>query len=423
MSKKPKENVEENVDSHATSLRKKSASASRPAKKKTKYKKGPFPYTVKNTQSGALYVRKSVTVKKWKVDKSSGEKTLIKAQDQIWRVVEPPTAEQAKTVLQDVVDYINTARSGKAARVTNFAEVASRFCELEAVPARYDDDGRKVAGRRSLKTFKHIVELLTEAFGHLDVHTITYGDLEDYKALRLRTPIKFKNSPPRQRSIRSVNYELTVLKQIFNFAYRRRWLDRNPFNDGRPVIDKAAERRRNKIWTRAEEAKALALCTGKKYAHMKPVILCLVDGGFRRGELLHSKWSEVSFETGTLQARSYKGKSLHKRTVHMTRRMMAALIEWKILQKEIKTISDKSLVIGYANLQSAWETIREKINREDLRLHDLRHVFGTRLNQSQKVSLREIQLLLGHSDIRTTQLYLNPSEENLKESIKVLEED
>ncbi|HEY0051612.1 MAG TPA: site-specific integrase, partial [Pyrinomonadaceae bacterium] len=310
-----------------------------------------------------------------------------------------------------------------AKRVTNFAEVARRFSEMEVVPARYDDEGRKIAGRRSLDAFSRHIEVLTEYFGNLDLQSITYGDLEDFKALRLKTPVKFKSGRQRPRSIRSVNYELTVLKQIFNFAYRRRWLDRSPFDDGRGLINKAAETRRNKTWTRAEERQALALCTCKKYAHMKPAIICAVDGGFRRGELLHSLWSETSFENGTMIARSYKGKTLHKRTVYMTKRMMAALIEWKILQKKIKTIKDTSLVIGYDNLQSAWETLREKINRPDLHFHDLRHVFGTRLNQSQKISLREIQLLLGHSDIRTTQLYLNPSEENLKESIKVLEED
>lgn len=151
------------------------------------------------------------------------------------------------------------------------------------------------------------------------------------------------------------------------------------------------------------------------------VIICAVDGGFRRGELLNAKWRDVDFEEGTIAARNYKGKSLSTRAVFMTARMKFALIEWKTLQKQIRKIKDKSRVIGYDAVTNGWETIREKINRPDLRLHDLRHVFGTRLNE-KRVPLRDIQLLLGHSDIKTTQIYINPQAEDLRESARQIEE-
>ncbi|HEY0050790.1 MAG TPA: hypothetical protein VGB68_15970 [Pyrinomonadaceae bacterium] len=57
-------------------------------KKKTKYRKGKFPYTVLNTENGKLYVRKSVTLK--------GK------QHQIWRVCEPPISERAAEILEEI---------------------------------------------------------------------------------------------------------------------------------------------------------------------------------------------------------------------------------------------------------------------------------------------------------------------------------
>lgn len=108
-----------------------------------------------------------------------------------------------------------------------------------------------------------------------------------------------KNDTTNARSIRIVNYELTVLKQVFNYAVQNRWLDRNPFKDGKNMIDVAHENRRSKTWTREEEVRALALCTDSA-AHLKVVIVCIVDGGFRKGELLTAKWADVNFNVGMM---------------------------------------------------------------------------------------------------------------------------
>lgn len=220
--------------------------------------------TVENTVNGKLYVRKAVTVKEWITDKDSGEQKLVKKQIQIWRVIEPPTEQRYKEVLDFITEEIEFARMGQARPPRSFSEIARKYSDAELIEAVYSGDGRKIAGRRSLSGIDSQLKTIIDHFGHLEIDSITYGDLEDFKIARLKTPIVYKTKT-RPRSIRSVNLELSLLRAIFNFAVRRRWLYRSPFEDGRGLIDKSAENKRNKTWTREEESRTLALCKGKNW--------------------------------------------------------------------------------------------------------------------------------------------------------------
>ena len=78
--------------------------------------------------------------------------------------------------------------------------------------------------------------------------------------------------------------------------------------------------------------------------------------------------------------------------------------------------------------QNAWESVlaaaeitdRSKGFDGDLHWHDLRYECGSRLAK-RGVPLYEIQYLLGHASIVTTQRYLNVTLESLSRSVKVLE--
>lgn len=405
-------NVEKNVES-AKGIK----AANKAPSKKSKYKKGKFPNTLQDRKTKALYVRRSVTVNRFITDPQTGKEKFIK-QRQIWRVVEPQTQERVDQILQEIEAEISLAKSGKPKPLTNFAEIAEKFELTELTEAVFQNE-RKISGKIQLRMPKTFLKTITDHFGSFDISEITFGDLQEFKTKRLNTPIKYKSGKTKQRSVRTVNYELSVLKQVLNFAVRNRWLDRNPFADGKNLIDASQVNKRNKTWTKAEEQVALELCTGI-YKHMKAVIICVVDGGFRKNELLSAKWSEVDFENDFMLAKNYKGNSLSVRPVFFTKRMREALLEWKPIQQKRKK-TDKTLVIGYADVKKAWNYIREKIERSDLNLHDLRHVFATRLS-SRNVDLAAISKLLGHQNLKTTQIYINPETAGLRDAIKTLED-
>src|SRR5688572_14946909 len=88
-----------------------------------------------------------------------------------------------------------------------------------------------------------------------------------------------------------------------------------------------------------------------------------------------------------------------------------------------------------ANFKTAWESLllianghdtrrarpgarvdRAKLRQIDLHWHDLRHEGACRL-LGDGVDIRIIQLVLGHSDIKTTQRYLNITDEELRKTL------
>jgi integrase/recombinase XerD len=77
------------------------------------------------------------------------------------------------------------------------------------------------------------------------------------------------------------------------------------------------------------------------------------------------------------------------------------------------------------NFRKAWETLLkiagitdpEKGVNGDLHWHDLRHECGSRY-ADRGLDGRHIQMLLGHSDLKTTERYLNSDTRRLAEAMK-----
>ena len=71
----------------------------------------------------------------------------------------------------------------------------------------------------------------------------------------------------------------------------------------------------------------------------------------------------------------------------------------------------------YGCIFHAWDIARTQAGFPNLRIHDLRHSFASAL-VNQGVSLYEVQYLLGHNSIRSTQRYSHLNNQRLLKSVE-----
>jgi integrase len=306
-----------------------------------------------------------------------------------------------------------------------FAHLADYFQKTYVIEPQYVD-GRKVAGLRSKYEFELRLKILKNHFGKYRVKEIRHGDLERFKSIRLNTPVVFGkntrgtdkpgNPSTRQRSIGTVHKELSLLRRVFNVAVANGWILKNPFTKGDSLINPGDENQRERILTREEEEKLLAICTGAK-AHLRPIIITALDTGMRRGEMFKLKWSDIDLENGLINIQAFNTKTLRQRQVAITSRLAQELQTlWGS-----STLNPDALVFGVANVKKAFSKARIVAGLPDLRFHDLRHTHATRL-VSKHLPLSEVGRVLGHTQANTTYRYVNANVETAKRAAAALDE-
>jgi len=226
---------------------------------------------------------------------------------------------------------------------------------------------------------RYRLQLLLDTFGNLNLSEIKLLTIQEFADMRLE-----------QVKQGTVQKELATLKAIMNKAYREgRILIVPPF----PKIKMQQGRCR---WLTIDEEQRLLAASAK---HLRPLIAFAVDTGGRRSELLKLDWRNVDLERGLVTFT--KTKNGEDRTIRLTERARAVLRNLE--PKEIGpvfTYHGKKI----HDTNSSFANARQKAGIDDLRFHDLRHTFASRLVQ-QGVSLYEVMHLTGHKSVSMVQRY------------------
>ena len=303
-------------------------------------------------------------------------------------------------------------------RVT-FEQLADKYKKSKIFPAKIVA-GRKVAGLKSYATTLRGLETLKEHFGRQRIKTITHSDIAAFKLVRLDTPTRSDG----QRQVSSVNRELELLRAMLRFAVREGWLVRTPFAMGDPLIDKAAETRRERVLTHEEEKRLLLACekvskdNRQRWLHLRPILVAALDTGARRGELFKLQWKHVDLRARVITIVAENCKTARERKVGITPRLHDELAKlWQESEKDAE-----ALVFGVCNtIKSAWRRIRKEAGLEDFRWHDNRHTGVTRMVATRQPA-PFIQKVSGHTQAVTFQRYVNPGVEAVTEIADALAE-
>ena len=157
------------------------------------------------------------------------------------------------------------------------------------------------------------------------------------------------------------------------------------------------------------------------------VVLLGDDAGMRHGEILALHKGDIRFDDGPTGAiivskSSYNGKITatkgnRSRRVPLTPRLRRTLLEFlPTVKGEVVIVSRRGEPIHSSQPLRKW--LRDLQDRLGLErgVHILRHTFATQaLNNG--ASLRDVQALLGHANIATTEKYLHTDSANLDQAM------
>ena len=145
--------------------------------------------------------------------------------------------------------------------------------------------------------------------------------------------------------------------------------------------------------------------------------------GMRVTEIISLNIEDVNLETGYATCRNGK----KERTVPMGNMSLKALKEYVVdaRTKMNKDENEKALFVNVngqrLTRQGFWKIIKYYKDQahidKDITPHVLRHSFATHLLQNG-ADLKSIQMMLGHSDILSTQIYMQFQDESLKNVYK-----
>ena len=252
---------------------------------------------------------------------------------------------------------------------------------------------------------------IKDVFGNIKMNQVTKGKVRDF----LHTKVGSGSAKG------TVNRMLVLLRYSFNLAIE--WevagVTKNPARGVKPFQEN------NKIERYVTQEESLALKAALEESEnpsLKFIIAFLLVTGARKQEALRACWDDIDLNANVWRIPLSKSGKVRHITLSetavnflmMVKSHNAKLLDHGTVACPYVFPNPKTLK-PYTSIFYAWNTARRLAGLPEVRIHDLRHTFASTL-VNNGVSLYEVQKLLGHAHIRTTERYAHLRQERLQES-------
>jgi integrase len=344
--------------------------------------------------SGSIIVKSGVYYGKWRVGhrqvmRKLGAVRTPGSRDGLTRTMAEAKLRQlmSEVVAPPVAERVIVEEAGRR-----------HLAHLEAI-------GRKPSTLRSYRN--QFDSQIVPRIGTRPIAGLTRDEVESLVAALKRDRLSAK-------TIRNI---LGLLNGICEFAIKHGWANTNPCRYvDRPRVEESQDIR---YLDPAELEAVLRVIVDDAFGRvLRAIILVAAMSGLRMGELLALRWLDVDWQAQRIRVRrSYVRGHLGtpksrrgSRSVPLADRVGGELDR---LYRQTAYQADDDLVFGNphtgnpldgAALLRSFQRALKRAGVRQVRFHDLRHTFGTRM-AAAGVPMRTLQEWMGHRDLRTTLIY------------------
>jgi integrase/recombinase XerD len=282
---------------------------------------------------------------------------------------------------------------------------------------------------RTIEAIESASRRFSREWGSLLAHDLTPACLDDFKEARMRSV-----SPA------TLNRDLDMLRNALRWAKQRGHIE------VMPLVERVRSRRRDvpKLLGTEQVRALLTLCTavhpehGTRFQRLEPVVRVALAAGLRAEETRWLAWSDIDLDRDRLTVTSKPGwspKSSSERAVplhdgfiawiqrwhaHLTGQLGRRLLPGDWFAPFLPVEQGRGGGQGVAGQQWVRGVLGQEVRRlftaagipptGKHHLHKLRGTFATRVLEGGG-SIEALRQLLGHTDLRTTALYLEATDQ------------
>lgn len=316
-----------------------------------------------------------------------------------------PIAALADVKLSDVFDWFEKNElprlAGKATEASRLALLRKCFGELtiaqidDAVLTKWQYDrfsGKYGTGRAPNRTVAMTVQNGKEV---LTKHQRYYRTHREVKEARVNGP----TVSVYPISSQTVRHELVLFRRAVTKYLKKKklWADLGALWLVHDLMEWELPGAANARKRRITDEELLAIISHIDDMVLKAAILFAVLTSLRRGEIVSLKWEDVDFKNRVVKLNEpgFVKSKVHKRDVPL---LPGAI---KVLQDLQPKKHGFIFPILASDLSVAWRNAADAAELYDVRLHDCRREAISRLAQECRLTVNELVLFSGHTDIRT----------------------
>ncbi|HHJ18711.1 MAG TPA: tyrosine recombinase XerC [Gammaproteobacteria bacterium] len=229
---------------------------------------------------------------------------------------------------------------------------------------------------------------------------------EHLQAKQLRHYIAHRHA--RGLNGRSLQRELSATRSFYRYLHRQGKASNHPAQDLQ--APRAAQRLPKTMGVDQVSQLLDIKGTDPLTLRDRAVMELFYSSGLRLAEIAALDCQDIDLDAALVNIR--KGKGAKARLIPIGRFAITALQDWLKARPGLKNASDAALFLSQRGTRLSHRAIQQRLSdwakrqgmEQHLHPHRLRHAFATHLLESSG-DIRAVQELLGHANIRSTQIY------------------